>query len=85
MEYRVVLRRSAARELANLHQPIRRRVTRAVDALATNPRPPGAKLLREPGGRWRLRIGDYPVLYLIHDDLVLVVVIRIRHGKDAYR
>jgi mRNA interferase RelE/StbE len=85
MAYRVVLRKLAARELTSLPQPIPGRVTRAVDALAMNPRPPRAKLLREQGGRWRLRIGDYRVLYRIHDDLVLVVVIRVRHRKDAYR
>jgi mRNA interferase RelE/StbE len=85
MAYRVVFRRSAARELASLPQPIRGRVTRAVDALATNPRPPGAKLLREPGGRWRLRVGDYRVLYRVDDDRVVVVVVRVRHRSIAYR
>ena len=85
MAYRVVLRRSAARELANLPPPIRRRVTRAVDALAANPRPLGAKLLREPGGRWRIRVGDYRVLYRVDDDRVVVVVVRIRHRSIAYR
>lgn len=85
MAYRIVLRRSAARELANLPQPIRGRVTRAVDGLARNPRPPGAKLLREAGARWRIRVGDYRVLYRVDDDRIVVVVVRVRHRSTAYR
>jgi Cytotoxic translational repressor of toxin-antitoxin stability system len=85
MAYRVLLRRSAAHELANLPQPIRRRVARAIDALASDPRPPGAKLLTGPDRIWRLRIGDYRILYRVDDELVQVLVIRVRHRSDAYR
>lgn len=85
MAYRVVLRRSAARELADLTQPIRGRVTRALDALSNEPRPPGAKPLTGREHIWRLRVGDYRILYLIEDDVVMVLVIRIRHRSDAYR
>lgn len=85
MAYRIVVRRSAERELANLAQPIRGRVTRAISALATEPRPPGAKLLSGPERIWRLRVGDYRILYRVDDGQVLVVVVRIRHRRDAYR
>jgi mRNA interferase RelE/StbE len=85
MAYRVVLRRSAARELADLTQPIRGRVTRALDGLSNEPRPPGAKLLTGRERIWRLRVGDYRILYLVDDDIVTVLVIRIRHRSDAYR
>ena len=85
MAYRVLLRRSALRELEALHQPIRRRVVRAIDALADDPRPPGAKLLSGPDRSWRIRVGDYRILYRINDDSVVVVIVRVRHRKDAYR
>jgi len=85
MAYRVFLRRSAARELEDLTQPIRRRVTRAIGALSNDPRPPGAKLLTRADRVWRIRVGDYRILYLVDDDGVRVVVIRIRHRSDAYR
>lgn len=85
MAYRVVLRRSAARELADLSQPIRGRLTRALDALSTDPRPPGAKLLTGRERIWRLRVGDYRILYFVDDDVVTVLVVRIRHRGDAYR
>jgi mRNA interferase RelE/StbE len=85
MSYRVVLRRSAARELEDLTQPIRRRVTRAIGTLAADPRPTGSKLLTGPERIWRLRVGDYRILYRINDDMVEVLVIRVRHRGEAYR
>jgi len=85
MAYRVVLRRSAARELSGLPQPTRGRLTRALDALSDDPRPTGAKLLTGPDRIWRLRVGDYRILYRVDDEVVEVLVIRIRHRSDAYR
>jgi len=85
MAYHVVLRRSAARDLGDLTEPIRRRVTRAIGALASDPRPPGAALLTGRDRIWRLRVGDYRILYLVDDDVVRVVVIRVRHRGKAYR
>jgi mRNA interferase RelE/StbE len=64
---------------------MRRRVARAIDTLAINPRPSGAKLLRGPDRRWRLRVGDYRVLYRVDDDRVVVLVVRVRHRSVAYR
>ncbi len=85
MAYRVVLHRSAVRDIGNLSQPNRGRVMRAIDALATNPRPRGAKLLSGPDRRWRFRVGDYRVLYRVDDDRVVVVIVRVRHRSVAYR
>jgi mRNA interferase RelE/StbE len=83
--YEIRFRRSALREIEDLRQPIRDRVTRAIQDLARDPRPRGVSLLSGRDGIWRVRVGDYRILYRIHDDLVLVVVIRVRHRKDAYR
>lgn len=85
MAYRVILQRSAAGELEDLPQPIRRRVARAIEGLTSDPRPPGAKLLTGSDRIWRVRVGDYRILYRVNDDLVEVLVIRIRHRSDAYR
>jgi mRNA interferase RelE/StbE len=60
-------------------------VTRALDALSNEPRRPGARLLTGRERIWRLRVGDYRILYLVDDDVVTVLVIRIRHRSDAYR
>lgn len=85
MSYHVELLRSAARELGALPHPIRRRVTCAISALSRDPRPRGVVLLTGPDRIWRVRVGDYRILYRIDDDLVLVVILRIRQRKDAYR
>jgi mRNA interferase RelE/StbE len=83
--YDIRFRRSALRELNDLHQPFRRRVMRAIEALARDPRPHGVALLSGPERIWRVRVGDYRILYRVDDDRLLVVVIRVRHRSDAYR
>lgn len=56
----------------------------AIDSLALNPRPSGYKKLK---GRdaYRIRIGDYRIIYEIHDKILTIVIFRIRHRKDVYR
>lgn len=83
--YQIRFRRSALRELGEFQQPIRRRIARTIQALARNPRPPGVTLLSGPARIWRVRVGDYRILYRIDDDVVQVLVVRICHRKDVYR
>ncbi len=85
MAFRVEVLRTAARELDGLAPPIRRRVTRAIRALSDVPRPHGAALLSGRDGIWRVRVGDYRILYRIHDDLILVVILRVGHRSGVYR
>jgi mRNA interferase RelE/StbE len=82
--YEVRFHPSAARELEELDPRMRRRVERAVDRLAREPRE-GAIKLRGADDLWRLRLGDYRVVYQIRDAILLVLVIRIRHRREAYR
>lgn len=84
-EYAVVFARSARKELEALEEPLASRVLRRIEKLVANPRPGGVRKLRGASGLWRLRVGDYRVLYAIHDDRKLVDVIAIRHRSDAYR
>ena len=85
MAYRVSLLRSAAHELPDLPSQMQRRVSRAIDGLAADPRPRGAKLLTGADGIWRVRVGDFRILYRVNDDQLGVLVLRIRHRRDAYR
>jgi len=85
MAFRIQIVRAAARELAALPQPIRRRVGRAISGLAADPRPPGAKLLSGADRRWRVRVGDYRILYLIEDANSIVTVAKIGHRREVYR
>jgi mRNA interferase RelE/StbE len=84
VSYRVALARSAGRELDALPPDVRERVAGALQRLGENPRPHGArKLAYGPG--WRLRVGDYRVLYTISDESRLVAVFAIGHRREVYR
>jgi len=83
--YRIELTRDALRALAKLDKPVRRRVQGAIDRLADDPHPAGMIALRGAPGAFRIRVGDYRVIYVLRDDLLLVVVIDIGHRRDVYR
>ncbi|MGH9317506.1 MAG: type II toxin-antitoxin system RelE family toxin [Thermoanaerobaculia bacterium] len=84
-DYRVVVARSAERELRGLPSDVRERATRSIDALASEPRPHGVKKLQGSSDLWRIRIRDYRIVYRIDDRRSLVDIIHIRHRKDIYR
>lgn len=84
MAYRIEIRPKVEKALKKLPEHVVEAVRRVIDALAGDPRPPGAKRLsaRE---EWRIRVGDYRVLYLIEDERMIVVVVKVRHRSDVYR
>jgi mRNA interferase RelE/StbE len=82
----ITIARSAAKEYRDLPERAAGKVRDAIDALALDPRPPGrSKKLRASGGLYRVRVGDYRVVYGVDDERGIVDVIHIRHRKDAYR
>ena len=85
MAYKVELRPSARRELLKLPRHDQVRLVRAMDGLAKEPRPKGVKKLAGAEDLYRIRVGDYRVDYQIHDDRLIVLVVRIGHRKDVYR
>lgn len=82
--YRIELRTSAARSLSRLPKQTQQRIAVAIDALAQEPRPNGCKKLKGHAETWRVRVGDYRVLYTVQDDVLCVEVIRIAQRKDVY-
>ena len=84
MAYRVEIRKQASKELSRIGLEDRRRIARAIEGLAESPRPVGCRKLRDREG-WRIRVGDYRVLYQIEQGRLVVVVVRIGHRKDVYR
>ena len=64
---------------------LKRRVSDAIDRLGENPRPPGCVKLSGESGAWRVRVGEYRILYEIHDGRLHVLVIRIAKRSEAYR
>lgn len=85
MAYSIVLRASAKKEITKLPKKTYSVVRDAIDGLAAEPRPRQSKKLVGGKNSWRLRIGDYRVVYEIYDKQLFVEVIRIRHRKDAYK
>lgn len=85
MTYRVEISPAAARDLKKLDRQAQRRVQAAIEILAETPRPPSARQLVDSGGAWRVRTGDYRVIYEIHDDRILVLVLRAGHRREVYR
>jgi mRNA interferase RelE/StbE len=83
--YAVELLPSAARALANLDGAIQRRIARRVDRLAQEPRGGGAVKLRGADHVWRVRVGNYRILYQVDDDRLVILVIRIAHRREVYR
>jgi mRNA interferase RelE/StbE len=82
--YRVALTSSAEKELRDLPTRFIARITPRLENLAANPRPPGCKKLKGGDKEWRIRVGDYRVVYTIDDAMLLVEVTRIRHRSAVY-
>ncbi len=85
MTYRVSLAASAARQLRKFDPAVRRRLQAAIELLSIDPRPPAATQLVGGSGEWRVRTGDYRVIYEIRDDQLVVLVLRLGHRRDVYR
>jgi mRNA interferase RelE/StbE len=83
-DYRVALARSAEKELQRLSRAVVARIVSRLEHLATEPRPPGCKKLRGGDNEWRIRIGDYRVVYEIDDGARAVDVTRIAHRSEVY-
>ncbi len=83
--YRVFLERAAERDLKQLSAKVHDRVITVLQMLAKNPRPPGCRKLTGTDNDWRIRVGDYRVIYEIIDDIGLVRVNRVRHRREVYR
>lgn len=83
MSYRIELRPAAIRALRKLDPPVRRRIQGAIALLAEDPRPPASRPLRGRSG-YRVRVGDYRIIYTVEDGVLLVVVVTLGHRRDVY-
>ena len=83
--HKVLFKPSADRALQKLPLDVQRRIVAAAALLADVPRPAGVVKLAGDDNLWRIRIGDYRLLYEIHDDRLIVLVLRVAHRKDVYR
>ena len=81
--YNLLIRRPAAKEIEALPPKDRRRVVEKIQALADNPRPPGCEKL-SGADKYRLRQGDYRILYEISDRDLIITVVKVGHRRDVY-
>lgn len=85
MSYRVVLAPAAERQLRKFDPPVRRRLQAVLELLADQPRPPAAKQLVGGAGEWRVRTGDYRIVYEIEADDPIILVLRVGHRREVYK
>ena len=84
MTYSVRLSPAAARQLRKFDPQARRRLQAVIELLSDEPRPPAATRLVGGAGEWRVRTGDYRVIYEIHDGELLVLVLPMAHRREVY-
>ena len=83
MSYRIEVAPAAQRALRKIRGPMRRRIEGAILLLAQDPRPPAARrFVDEPA--YRVRVGDFRIIYEIRDDVLLVVSVTVGHRRDIY-
>ncbi len=86
MPYRVELSPAAQRDLERLAREIQARLATLIQALAEEPRPPGVRKLRGVDRTWRIRVGQYRIVYDIYDERALVVILKVsRRSETTYR
>ncbi len=85
MVYRVEFAPRAEGEFRKLPRPAQVRLKARIDSLAGNPRPQGVQLLSGDERLYRIRVGDYRIIYAIEDEVLLVLIVKLGHRRDVYR
>ena len=83
-KYSLNIKSSAQKELDALDDAVFARIDRKILMLAENPRPSGCKKLKGYKGLWRIRVGDYRVVYSVDDECTSVDITRVAHRKEVY-
>jgi mRNA interferase RelE/StbE len=82
--YKVLIKPSAVKELKKIPKKSLQKITERIQALATDPRPPGCEKLAAQKA-YRIRQGTYRVIYTIEDDQLIILIIKVGHRRDIYR
>ena len=82
--YQIQVTRAASRDLRKLQRDVLGRIDRQIQALIDDPRPHGSRKLRNEDELYRVRVGDYRIIYQIRDQELIIVVVRVRHRRDVY-
>ena len=83
--YKIEWKKSASKELRNLNKPIIPRILEAVENLAVDPFPHGVRKLIGSKHTYRIRVGEYRIIYAVFESVLIIEIIRIRHRRKAYK
>lgn len=83
--YTIIYKKSSEKELLSLPREYALKIRKAINDLSDNPYPLGSKKLAGNTGAYRIRIGNYRVIYLIESGKATILVIKIAHRKEAYK
>lgn len=84
-QYTVEIERTAAKAITKMQSALAQRIVTAIEALAEDPRPHGCVKLSGLSDAYRLRIGDYRIVYLVEDAIRVVTVTRVAHRREVYK
>ena len=85
MKYRIDFKSSAAKALRKISKSDQKRIADKIDGLSENLPDPATTKLKGDNPFHRIRVGDYRIIYEIHEDILLIVILKIGHRKDVYR
>jgi len=85
LAYQIAFTAQAFKQLKKLGKSKEKLFRPVIEALAIDPRPPGAVKLKGRDNEYRVRVGDYRIVYTLQDDVLLITVIKVAHRRDAYR
>ncbi|MEQ1680066.1 MAG: type II toxin-antitoxin system RelE/ParE family toxin [Nitrospira sp.] len=85
MLYQIEFSRQADRQFRNLPSQIQQRLRSRIDSLVTTPCPHGAEKLSGTDQLYRIRVGDYRIVYAVEDERLLVLVVKVGHRREVYR
>jgi len=84
VSYKVEILKGALKQLKKLSPELQKRIQVKIDDLATEPRPHGVKKLKGKENSYRIRVGDYRVIYAVFDDVLLLSVVEVGHRNEVY-
>jgi mRNA interferase RelE/StbE len=85
LAYTIRFKPAAIRQMEKLPREVQRRLVFKIEALRDDPFPEGCKKLEAVADAWRIRVGDYRIVYQVHRGVLLVLVLTVGHRKDVYR
>lgn len=85
MKYQIDFSRGAKKQLINIHGPDLKKIVRKIDKLASKPFPIGSEKLKGSDDLYRIRQGDFRIIYSVFEDKLIILVLKIGHRREVYR